>query len=114
MRSSLRDHRFAALLVAEAVNSIGSWASAIAPWGFAAYRFDASPGQISLLIICWSVPSAVLSPFLGVLVDRLGNRRAVIAAYVIGAGAAGCRDRRQYAARNVMPSRLTNALLPPF
>ena len=88
VRPSLRDRRFAALLVAEAVNSVGSWASAIALWGFAAYRFDASPGQISLLIICWSVPSAVLSPFLGVLVDRLGARRALIAAYLVGAAAA--------------------------
>jgi hypothetical protein len=74
VRPSVRDRRFAAFLVAEAVNSVGSWASAIALWGFAAYRFDASPGQVSLLIICWSVPSAVLGPFLGVLVDRLCNR----------------------------------------
>lgn len=85
---SFRDGRFAALLVAEAVNSIGSWASAIALWGFAAYRFDASPGQVSLLIICWSVPVALLGPPLGVAVDRLGARRALIVAYLLGAGAA--------------------------
>ena len=88
VRPSLRDHRFAALLVAEAVNSVGSWASAIALWGFAAYRFNASPTGLSLLIICWAAPSAVLSPFLGVAVDRLGARRALIAAYLLGAGAA--------------------------
>jgi predicted MFS family arabinose efflux permease len=88
VRASLRDRRFAALLVAEAVNSVGSWASAIALWGFAAYRFDASPGEVSLLIICWAAPSAMLSPFLGVLVDRLGARQALIAAYLLGAGAA--------------------------
>jgi MFS family permease len=88
IRPSLRDGRFAALLVAEAVNSIGSWASAVALWGFAAYRFDASPTQVSLLIICWAAPSAVLSPFLGVLVDRLGARRALIVSYLLGAGAA--------------------------
>jgi MFS family permease len=88
VRPSFRDRRFAALLVAEAVNSIGSWASAIALWGFAAYRFDASPTQVSLLIICWAAPSAVLSPFLGVLVDRLGARQALIVAYLVGAGAA--------------------------
>ena len=88
VRPSLGDRRFGAFLVAEAVNSIGSWSSAIALWGFAAYRFAASPGQISLLIICWSVPSAVLSPPFGVLVDRLGPRRALIAAYLAGAAAA--------------------------
>jgi predicted MFS family arabinose efflux permease len=88
VRPSLRNPRFAALLVAEAVNSIGSWASAIALWGFAAYRFDATSGQVSLLIICWSVPVAVLGPPLGVVVDRLGARRALILAYLLGAGAA--------------------------
>ena len=88
VRASLRDLRFGTFLLAEAVNSIGSWASAIALWGFAAYRFDASPGQVSLLIICWSMPSVVLGPPLGVMVDRLGARRALIAAYAVGAAAA--------------------------
>jgi DHA3 family macrolide efflux protein-like MFS transporter len=88
VRPSLRDPRFAALLVAEAVNSIGSWASAVALWGFAAYRFNASPTQVSLLIICWAAPPAALGPPLGVLVDRLGARRALIVAYFLGTGAA--------------------------
>jgi len=88
VRPSLRDRRFALLLVAEAVNSIGSWASAVALWGFAAYRFNASPTEVSLLIICWAAPVAVLSPSLGVFVDRIGARRALIVAYLLGAGAA--------------------------
>jgi predicted MFS family arabinose efflux permease len=88
VRPSFRNPRFVALLVAEAVNSIGSWASAIALWGFAAYRFDATPGQVSLLIICWSAPVAVFGLPLGVVVDRLGARRALILAYLLGAGAA--------------------------
>ena len=88
VRPSLRDPRFEAFLVAEAVNSIGSWASAVALWGFAAYRFNASPTEVSALIICWSAPPAVLGPPLGVLVDRLGARRALIVAYLLGTGAA--------------------------
>ncbi len=88
VRPSFRDGRFLALTVGEAVNSVGSWASAIALWGFAAYRFNAGPGQVSLLIVCWSAPMAALSPFLGVVVDRLGARRALIVAYLGGAVAA--------------------------
>ena len=88
VRASLRDVRFATFLVAEAVNSVGSWASAIALWGFAAYRFDATPGQVSLLIICWSLPVVLAGPPLGVLVDRLGARKALLAAYALGAAAA--------------------------
>ena len=88
VRPSFRDGRFLALSVGEAVNAVGSWASAIALWGFAAYRFNASPSQVSLLIICWSAPLVVLGPLLGVLVDRLGERRALIVAYLGGAGSA--------------------------
>lgn len=55
VRPSLRDPRFAFLLAGQAVNSVGSWASAIALWGFAAYRFSASPEAISVTVMCWSV-----------------------------------------------------------
>jgi MFS family permease len=75
-----------ALLIGETVNSIGSWASAIALWGFAAYRFNASPLAVSLLIVCWAAPSALLSPVVGVYVDRVGPRRALVAGY-LAAGA---------------------------
>jgi len=84
---SFTDPRFAFLLAGQAVNSIGSWASAIALWGFAAYRFDASPVAVSVTIVCWAAPSAVLSPLLGVYVDRLGPKRALVAGYLAAAGA---------------------------
>lgn len=60
VRPSLRDPRFAFLLAGQAVNSVGSWASAIVLWGFAAYRFSASPEAISVTVMCWSVSPAVL------------------------------------------------------
>jgi MFS family permease len=70
------------------VNSVGGWASAIVLWGFAAYRFNASPYAVSVTIMCWAAPSAVLSPVMGVWVDRLGPRRALVAGYAAAACAA--------------------------
>jgi predicted MFS family arabinose efflux permease len=87
VRPSLRDPRFALLIVGQSVNSVGSWASAIVLWGFAAYRFNASPEAISVTVLCWSVPPAVLSPLTGALADRFGPRALMIAGY-LGAGAA--------------------------
>lgn len=86
VRPSVRDPRFALLVVGEAVNSIGGWASAIVLWGFAAYRFNASPYAVSVTIVCWAAPPAVLSPLMGVYVDRIGPRAAVVAGY----GGAAC------------------------
>ena len=67
VRPSFRDARFGLLVAGETVNSIGGWASAIVLWGFAAYRFNASPYAVSLTIVCWAAPPAVLSPLLGVV-----------------------------------------------
>jgi MFS family permease len=88
VRPSLRDPRFAFLLAGQSVNSVGSWASAIVLWGFAAYRFSASPEAISVTVVCWSVPPAVLSPFTGALADRFGPRPMMIAGYLGAAAAA--------------------------
>ena len=82
VRPSFRDLRFGLLLAGETVNSVGGWASAIVLWGFAAYRFDASPYAVSVTIMCWAAPSAVLGPLMGVYVDRLGPKRALVAGYV--------------------------------
>jgi len=71
----------------ETVNSIGGWASAIVLWGFAAYRFGAGPDALAVTIVCWAVPPAVLSPLMGVYVDRFGPRAALVAGYC---GAACC------------------------
>jgi hypothetical protein len=85
---SFRDPRFAFLIVGQSVNSIGSWASAVVLWGFAAYRFDASPEAISVTVVCWSVPPVVLSPLTGALADRFGPRAMMIAGYLAAAAAA--------------------------
>ncbi len=87
VRPSLRDVRFGLLVAGEAVNSIGGWASAIVLWGFAAYRFNASPYAVSLTIVCWAAPPAVLSPLVGIYVDRMGPRNALVTGYIAAAGA---------------------------
>jgi predicted MFS family arabinose efflux permease len=88
MSGSLRDPRFAFLVIGQSVNSVGSWASAIVLWGFAAYRFNASPEAISVTVVCWSVPPVILSPLTGGLTDRFGPRAMLIAGYLAAAAAA--------------------------
>lgn len=90
LRASLRDRRFAVLLFAVAINSIGSWASAIALWGAGVYRFHAGPSALSLLIVCWAAAPIVLAPPAGVVVDRIGPRRSLVIAYLGGAVTAFC------------------------
>jgi hypothetical protein len=79
VRPSFRDPRFGLLVAGETVNSIGGWASAIVLWGFAAYRFNAGPDAVAVTIVCWAAPPAVLSPLMGVYIDRAGPRAALVA-----------------------------------
>ena len=88
VRPSIRDPRFALLLAGQSVNSVGSWASAIVLWGFAAYRFNAGPEAISVTVLCWSVPPVALSPLTGAFADRFGPRVMIIAGYLGAAAAA--------------------------
>lgn len=76
----LRDRRFRALVVGQAVNGIGSWCALVAIWGYAAERFDAEPWQVAVLGLTWTVPGAILGPLAGVPTDRLDPRRVLIAA----------------------------------
>ena len=78
--SPLRDRRFVALLAGQAVNGIGSWCALVALWGYAAYRFHATPAEIAILSLSWSLPAALFGPLGGVPVDRFGPRRALIVA----------------------------------
>ena len=88
VRPSFRDFRFGLLLAGETLNSVGGWASAIVLWGFAAYRFNASPYAVAVTVMCWAAPAAVLSPVMGVYVDRLSPKRALVTGYVAAAAAA--------------------------
>lgn len=80
----LRVPRFRLLLAGQAVNAIGNWVALTAVWGFAAFHFDASAGDIAVLFVVLSVPGALLGPALGVPVDRLGPRRTLILANALG------------------------------
>lgn len=76
----LRDRRFRALVVGQAVNGIGSWCALVAMWGYAAERFDAEPWQVAVLGLTWTVPGAVLGPLAGIPTDRMDPRRVLIGA----------------------------------
>ncbi|MGQ0521168.1 MAG: MFS transporter [Actinomycetota bacterium] len=80
----LRAPGFGPLLAGQAINAIGNWVAIIAIWGFAAFRFDAGPGDLALLFVALSVPGVLFGPLLGVPIDRLGPRRTLILANALG------------------------------
>jgi predicted MFS family arabinose efflux permease len=80
----LRVRGFALLLVGQAISESGNWIATIAIWGFASFRFDVGAGDLALLFVVLSVPGALVGPLLGVPIDRLGPRRTLLLANLLG------------------------------
>ncbi|HUR76999.1 MAG TPA: MFS transporter [Acidimicrobiales bacterium] len=76
--------RVGGFLVAEAISAIGSFATMVAIWAFAAYKYDASAGEISLYGVAFSLPGMILGPIGGVVVDRFGQRPVLLMAKALG------------------------------
>jgi predicted MFS family arabinose efflux permease len=84
----LRQPRLALLFAGGALNAIGSWATLIALWGFAAFRFHAGADQVALLGLAWTLPGATLSLLAGVPIDRFGPRLTIIGSNLLGVATA--------------------------
>lgn len=80
--------RAAGFLVAEALSAIGSWATIVAIWGYAAYEYGATPGEVALFGIAFSLPGVVLGPVAGAAIDRAGPKLIMGAAKLLGIAAA--------------------------
>src|ERR1700722_3129130 len=64
------------LLAAEAVSQCGTWFNTIALLSLV-YARTSSPVMVSLVLVASSLPALLLSPVLGVMVDRW-NKKAVM------------------------------------
>lgn len=79
-----RDRDITLVVIARFVARMGGEAAFfIGVWGMAAYRFDATPSRIAVLMATLAVTSMVGSAVAGVLVDRYGPRNVLIGAQLV-------------------------------
>jgi predicted MFS family arabinose efflux permease len=76
--------RVVGFLGAEALSAAGSFATVIAVWGYATFHLDASPGELSLYGLAFSLPGVVLGPIAGQVVDRIGAKETLALSKVLG------------------------------
>jgi MFS family permease len=76
--------RVAVFLGAEALSAIGSWATILAIWAYAAYEYDATPRQVALFGLAFAAPGVLLGPVAGAFVDRFGSKATLAFAKVLG------------------------------
>ena len=76
--------RIGGFLLAEALSAIGTFATMIAIWAYGAYRYHASPADISLYGVAFTLPGVLLGPLGGLVVDRVGQRATLLGAKALG------------------------------
>lgn len=77
MKNLLRNKSYMALMAAQAISSIGDWLSIVAIFTVVGFKWNASPMEIGLLILCLAVPMALLGPVAGIVADRF-NRKTIM------------------------------------
>ncbi|WP_228550186.1 MFS transporter [Salinibacillus xinjiangensis] len=71
---------------AQAISSIGDWLSIVAIITLVGLKWNASPMEVSFIILCLAVPMALLGPVAGIVADRFSRKTIMIISDVVRAG----------------------------
>lgn len=74
---------FFILMGSQILSSFGDWIQVLAVLSLAGFQFQASPLEMSALMMCFAVPVIGITPFAGVLADRY-NRKTIMITSEIG------------------------------
>ncbi|MBS8266236.1 MFS transporter [Mesobacillus boroniphilus] len=86
MNGLLKNKGFITLMLAQLISSIGDWLSVIAIITMVGLKWEASPMEVSFIILCLAVPMALLGPFTGTIADRLNRKALMIVSDLVRAG----------------------------
>ncbi|MBM7622459.1 MFS family permease [Bacillus tianshenii] len=80
-----KNRGFLTLMLAQLISSLGDWLSIVAIITLVGLKWEASPMEVSFIILCLAIPMALLGPFTGTIADRL-NRRTLMVVSDVGRG----------------------------
>ncbi|MBB6454825.1 MFS family permease [Salirhabdus euzebyi] len=87
MKSKLMKNKsYLTLMGAQAISSIGDWLSIVAIITLVGLKWNASPFEVSLIILCLALPMAFLGPVAGIVADRFNRKMLMITSDVVRAG----------------------------
>ena len=85
MLSVLKNGRFARLWLGQSISFLGDWLDVLALLSLLAFRWHASPFELSLFGLFMALPWAIIGPFAGVFADRWNRKGTMIAADLLRA-----------------------------
>lgn len=81
-----QNFRFTRFLAAMSISNIGDWLDIFALQIIFAHEFNASPIVMGILAFLYFIPTILLGPLAGVVVDRYGKRNIMIITDILSAG----------------------------
>lgn len=82
----MKNKAYITLMVAQAISSIGDWLSIVAILTMVGMKWNATPIEVSLVILCLSVPMALLGPIAGTVADRFSRKALMVTSDLVRAG----------------------------
>ncbi|XZF77571.1 MFS transporter [Bacillus sp. AL-1R] len=86
MRGLRRNKGFLTLMFAQAISNIGDWLSIVAIITLVGLKWNASPMEVSFIILCLAVPMALLGPVAGTIADRFSRKQLMVLSDIVRAG----------------------------
>jgi MFS family permease len=84
MDSTLRKNKhFITLMTAQAISSMGDWLSIVAIITLVGLKWEATPMQMSFIILSLALPMALLGPISGTIADRMERKTLMIFSDVV-------------------------------
>jgi len=86
LKELMKNKGYLTLMTAQAISSIGDWLSIVAIITLVGLKWNATPIEVSFIILCLAVPMALLGPVAGTIADRFSRKTLMILSDVIRAG----------------------------
>ena len=86
MNSLVKNKGYVTLMIAQTVSSIGDWLSIVAVITLVGLKWNASPMEVSLIILCLALPMALFGPIAGTVADRMSRKALMITSDIVRAG----------------------------
>ncbi|WP_186576209.1 MFS transporter [Aquibacillus kalidii] len=85
MKTILGNKGYMTLMAAQTISSVGDWLSMVAVITMVGMKWNASPMEVSLVILCLALPMALFGPLAGTVADRLDRRKLMLFSDIIRA-----------------------------
>ncbi|WP_236690319.1 MFS transporter [Guptibacillus hwajinpoensis] len=86
MKGLLRNKGYVTLMMAQTISSIGDWLSIVAIMTLVGLKWNASPMEVSFIILCLALPMALFGPVAGTVADRLNRKALMVVSDLVRSG----------------------------